>query len=58
MNAIDFNMLMIVWTIVSLGIPLCIGYVFMDLGMTKGRLEDGNGMVAEWLKNVRRMGFE
>ena len=58
MDAKYFNILIIVWTIVSLGIPLCIGYVFMDLGMTKGRLEDGNGMVAEWLKNVRRMGLE
>ena len=58
MDAKDLDILMVVWTTVSLGIPLCAVFVCMDLGMTERCLKDRNGMVAEWLKNVRRMGFE
>ena len=36
LDAKGFDMLMIVRTIVSLGIPLCVGFVCMDLGMTEG----------------------
>ena len=47
LDAKDFDILMVVWIIVSLGIPLCVGFVCMDLGMTEGRLRTGT----EWLRN-------
>ena len=36
LDAKDLDILMVVWTTVSLGIPLCVGFVCMDLGMTEG----------------------
>ena len=36
LDAKDFDILMVVLTTVSLGIPFCVDFVCIDLGMTEG----------------------
>ena len=39
MDAKDLDILMVVWTTVSLGTPLCVGLVCMNLGMVEESFE-------------------
>ena len=55
MDAKDLDILMVVLTTVSLGIPFCVDFVCIDLGMRKeaerlGALRLSNDMISSWMR--------